>query len=73
MKHAKKCRKCGCTEASACVEFDANGRGWPCFWSNADTCSACMPAMPLRQETVLGIPPLVVAPQLAGMVARRRT
>lgn len=70
MKKPRKCRKCGCTENKACIEFDAEGRGRPCGWSEDDStiCTACEPE-PLLMHLR---PPLVVAPQLAGMIARHR-
>lgn len=71
MKRAAKCRKCGCTDKKACIEFDAEGRGFACGWATADVCSACV-----RGVAHLGEHPArnthVVAPQLAGMVARPR-
>lgn len=38
-EHPRSCRVCGCTDAdcSACIERT----GDPCFWVEADLCSAC--------------------------------
>ena len=33
----RRCRVCGCSEFSACIEPD----GWPCTWVKKDLCSAC--------------------------------
>ena len=77
MKKARACRKCGCTETKSCIEFDSKGRGYPCWWYSADVCSACVPdhkpMLPLASPfEELPPMPLVVAPQLAGYVARAR-
>ena len=29
----RTCRKCGCTDLKACIEFDEKGRGFPCSWT----------------------------------------
>jgi hypothetical protein len=34
----RTCRKCGCTDARACITGGA-----PCHWVEADLCSACVP------------------------------
>lgn len=78
MKRARACRKCGCTERKACIEFDSKGLGWPCYWVSADVCSACdgkvcLPRPPPGIFSDDEAPvPLVVEPQLAGYVARPR-
>jgi hypothetical protein len=78
VKRAKKCRKCGCSERKACIEFDERGRGWPCYWVSADICSGCdsKPRLPPPPPGLFSDEekpvPFVVAPQLAGMIARPR-
>lgn len=77
MKRPLRCRKCGCDDKHACIEFDAKGRGWPCYWASAEVCSACegkerlppMPAMFTDEDEQV---PFVIAPQLAGYIARPR-
>ena len=75
MKRAQQCRKCGCDERHACIEFDSKGRGYPCWWVEKGLCSACFEvsgrAALLAALTEKAVP-LVVAPQLAGYVARPR-
>ena len=36
MSH-RRCRVCGCTNSSPCMEAD----GFPCCWVERDLCSAC--------------------------------
>ncbi len=33
----KKCKKCGCTQDSSCIDK----RGNPCYWQEDDLCSGC--------------------------------
>ena len=33
----RRCRVCGCTDYSPCIEAD----GFPCCWVERDLCSAC--------------------------------
>lgn len=78
MKRARKCRKCGCTERKACIEFDSKGRGYGCRWSRIDDdgylCTGCDVEGPAFFRKLYDLPskPFVVAPQLAGYVARSR-
>jgi len=67
----RTCRKCGCTDLKACIEFDEKGRGFPCSWTApaANLCSACVRG---TSHLVDRAAPVVVAPQLAGAVARPR-
>lgn len=80
MKKARKCRKCGCTETKACIIFDERGRGFPCCWVEiasdgsvelGSLCNACAPNLGRPFSAFVG-QAVVVAPQLAGMIARPR-
>lgn len=79
------CRKCGCTEELACIEFDAEGYAHPCYWASADTCSACVhgvyeppPGSSLETERARRVRVssssrrALRVPALAGTVARPR-
>lgn len=73
----KACRKCGCTEQSACVEFDAEGYAHACCWWEADLCSACtFDTAGTRDAMVVQVGKrkrqFLRVPELAGMVARPR-
>lgn len=39
--NARACRRCGCTEISACLDAD----GEPCCWMDDDLCSVCADAI----------------------------
>lgn len=78
MKRARRCRKCGCTDRKACVEFDETGEGYCCFWVAKNLCSACVDGdavqARLLRAGLIGpqVAPFVVAPELRGYVARPR-
>jgi hypothetical protein len=38
----RTCRVCGCTDDNACVGLDG-----PCYWIEADLCSACRDEGPM--------------------------
>jgi len=38
LRRSRRCRKCGCTEANACVHKKT---GTTCRWIEFDLCSAC--------------------------------
>jgi hypothetical protein len=40
MSEQRTCRKCGCTDANACILQD----GGTCHWVAPDLCSACAPS-----------------------------
>lgn len=80
----RTCTNCGCTDGRACLEFDAEGYAYPCFWVAEALCSACG----FEEHTPADESPEVVqamrvkvsatsrralkVPRLAGMVARPR-
>lgn len=43
----RACRTCGCTDERACMTDDG-----PCWWVEADLCSACTP----EEEAAHGLP-----------------